>query len=188
MRGPGGLTLGPHDLAAVIDDVQVVDVRQPHEWEAGRIEGSRHIPSADLEERPEQLDAARRVVTVCRSGSRSGDAARFLRDNGFRAENLDGGLLAWVDAGLPLTTPDGAPGTVADPQPSTGDDLAADPDFQAQLMSLAIEIQEHFGDHEPSETEVQGYLREKMIQEGHSPEEADEVLARIAPPPGDSSG
>jgi len=47
------------------------------------------------------------IVTVCRSGHRSGLAARGLRHAGYRVENLDGGMKAWAHAGLPLDPPDG---------------------------------------------------------------------------------
>lgn len=171
----------PRELADRIGNVHVVDVRLPHEWEAGRVDGAVHIPLQELADRLNELDRSTPVVTVCRSGSRSADAAARLRQDGFDAENLDGGLLAWAQAGLPLTTPDGEPGSVADPEDADagGDGPGADPGFQAALVELALEIQEHFGEHDPSEEEVRGYLRDRMIREGHTPEEADAVLARI---------
>jgi len=94
------------------EQLDIVDVREPQEWAAGRIEGAVHIPLGDLETRLDQIDREREIVTVCRSGGRSTKAAELLTSRGFRAESLDGGMQAWEDAGLPVTTPDGQPGTV----------------------------------------------------------------------------
>jgi rhodanese-related sulfurtransferase len=95
-------------------DVQIVDVREAPEWEAGRIEGSVHIPLSELMAgRLENLDASRPVVAVCRSGNRSEVASLMLRARGFEAYNMEGGTEAWVAAGLPFTAPDGSPGRVA---------------------------------------------------------------------------
>lgn len=104
----------PRGVAERLDDVRIVDVREPSEWDAGRIEGSVLIPLNDLMAgRGEGLESDRPVVLVCRSGSRSEVAALLLRARGFEAHNLKGGLEAWQAEGLPLTTPDGRPGTVA---------------------------------------------------------------------------
>jgi rhodanese-related sulfurtransferase len=79
-----------------------IDVREPREWKAGRIQGSRHIPLHTLAARLAELDRRRHYVVVCRSGSRSARAARMLRREGFEADSLHGGLRAWARAGLPL--------------------------------------------------------------------------------------
>jgi len=50
---------------------------------------------------------------VCRSGGRAGKAAGLLTQAGITADTMDGGMLAWAGAGLPVTTPDGRPGHVA---------------------------------------------------------------------------
>jgi rhodanese-related sulfurtransferase len=171
--------MDPKTLAERRDAVQVVDVRDPNEWEAGHMDGALHIPQDDLAERLGELDPDRPVVTVCRSGSRSARAARYLADQGLEAENLEGGMLAWAEAGLPLSASDGRPGTVVEPEAPADDRDEGHQRLQAEFMSLILEVQEHFGDHEPSEEEIQGYLRERMIGEGRTPEEADEVLARI---------
>ncbi|WP_406692761.1 rhodanese-like domain-containing protein [Saccharopolyspora sp. ID03-671] len=94
--------------------VQLVDVREPQEWQAGRIPGSRWIPMGELPSRLEEVDQHQPVVTVCRSGTRSGEMAEFLSGHGYRADNLDGGIQAWAEQGLPVRTPDGEqPGEVA---------------------------------------------------------------------------
>ncbi len=96
------------------DDVQIVDVREPYEWEAGRIEGAEHVPLNQLMagQNPD-LDPGRPVVAVCRSGNRSELAALMLQARGFEAYNMAGGMEAWAGEGLPFSTPDGRPGRVA---------------------------------------------------------------------------
>ena len=87
----------------------VVDVREPQEWEAGHIEGALHIPMEQLPDRLDQLGRGRRIVTVCRSGYRSGQMAEFLATRGFGAENMNGGMEAWSKAGLPMVAERGRP-------------------------------------------------------------------------------
>jgi sulfur-carrier protein adenylyltransferase/sulfurtransferase len=80
------------------EDVFILDVREPHEYEINRIPGSVLIPLGDLPERFTELDANREIVVMCKSGMRSARAANFLREHGFKvAKNLKGGVLAWVD-------------------------------------------------------------------------------------------
>jgi rhodanese-related sulfurtransferase len=95
------------------DDLLLIDVRHPHEWEAGRIEGSRHLPLDELPARLDDVDRERPVVTVCRGGPRSAQAAELLRAHGVQADHLEGGIVAWADLGLPVVIPDGRPGSVA---------------------------------------------------------------------------
>lgn len=85
-------------------DVQIVDVREPEEWSDGHMPGAVHIPLGELPARVRELDPARPVVLVCRSGNRSGQATQFLLQRGFRdARNLVGGMIAWAEAGQPVT-------------------------------------------------------------------------------------
>ena len=101
-------------LAEHLDDVQVVDCREPYEWQAGRIEGSIHIPlNTILAGAIDQLDPEKTTVVVCRSGNRSELATLMLRARGFEAYNLEGGMEDWEAQGLPFSTPEGAPGRVA---------------------------------------------------------------------------
>jgi len=93
-------------------EVQIVDVREPDEWDAGRIPGDvRHIPLMELTAQAQTIDRDKPVVFQCRSGARSLMAAQALRASGYEAYSLAGGLIAWTEAGLPLDPPDG---TVAD--------------------------------------------------------------------------
>jgi rhodanese-related sulfurtransferase len=104
----------PNGLSHRLAEVQVVDCREPYEWEGGRIEGSVHLPLNDLMAGAgdDQLTQDRPVVVVCRVGNRSELGAIMLQARGYDAHNLEGGLEAWERDGLPLTTPDGAPGHV----------------------------------------------------------------------------
>ena len=101
-------------LAEHLAEVQVVDCREPYEWQAGRIEGSIHIPlNSILAGATGQLDEAKTTVVGCRSGNRSELATHMLRARGFEAYNLERGLEEWAQEGHPLSTPDGQPGHVA---------------------------------------------------------------------------
>ena len=171
--------MNPSSLAGRLAEVQVVDVRRPDEWEAGRIDGALHIPLDDLEDRVDELDRARPVVTVCRTGDRSDRAASWLRGEGVDAENLDGGVQAWAEAGLPLTADGGAPGAVVDPESPAGE---LSPELQRLhdgFLEVVFAVQEHFGDREPSEAELRGFLRDRLVSQGRTPEEADGILARM---------
>jgi len=101
-------------LAEHLDEVQVVDCREPYEWMAGRIEGSIHLPlNTLLAGATAELDPDRTTVVVCRSGNRSELATLMLQARGFEAYNLQRGLEEWEAEGRPLSTPDGHPGHVA---------------------------------------------------------------------------
>jgi molybdopterin/thiamine biosynthesis adenylyltransferase/rhodanese-related sulfurtransferase len=79
------------------DDLFVLDVREPHEYQICNLNGYL-IPLGDLPKRVHELDSSREIVAHCRSGKRSADAAEFLRKAGFRKIwNLKGGILAWSD-------------------------------------------------------------------------------------------
>jgi rhodanese-related sulfurtransferase len=102
--------LSPERVKELVDagEVQLVDVRETYEWEAGRIEGSRHIEMERLASQAETVDRDRPVVFVCRLGSRAGMATQAFRGAGFDAYNLTGGIQAWVDGGLPIGPDDSA--------------------------------------------------------------------------------
>lgn len=93
-------------------EYHLLDVREDDEWQAGHIEGAQHVPLGQLAGRLDEVPKERTVVAVCRSGQRSGVAARGLGQRGYAAENLEGGVTAWTRAGLPLVTDAGAPGRV----------------------------------------------------------------------------
>lgn len=100
-----GTELNPQEATALIanDGVQLIDVREPHEVEAGRLEGSRHIAMGELSDAAGSIDRDSPIVFYCLSGSRSGMAAQAFRNAGYEAYNLAGGLVAWEADGLPVT-------------------------------------------------------------------------------------
>jgi rhodanese-related sulfurtransferase len=79
-----------------------LDVREPWEWQAGRIDGALHIPMEALPERLDDVEDARTVLCVCRTGQRSEMVAQWLRAQGYDAHNLDGGVADWAACGLPF--------------------------------------------------------------------------------------
>jgi rhodanese-related sulfurtransferase len=86
-----------NDYATVVDDTaQFIDVREPGEVAEGTIPGTVNIPLGQIPGRLHELDRQRRVVLLCRSGNRSGQAAQFLTGHGFTdVVNLTGGMLAF---------------------------------------------------------------------------------------------
>ena len=90
----------PTELAARLDakeDFDLIDVREPYEWQLGRLPTARLIPLGQLPGALSTLDSTRDIVVYCRSGKRSADATLQLRAAGFRAVNLAGGILRWSD-------------------------------------------------------------------------------------------
>jgi adenylyltransferase/sulfurtransferase len=79
------------------EDLFVLDVREPHEYQICSIRGYL-IPLGDLPKRVHELDSSREIVVHCKSGARSAKAVDFLRQSGFkRVSNLAGGIMAWAD-------------------------------------------------------------------------------------------
>jgi rhodanese-related sulfurtransferase len=107
------LEIEPEDVAELLrsGDVQVIDVREPYEWEAGRVPGARHVELERLASQAETIDRDRPVIFQCRLGVRSAMAAHAFRAAGYQAQSMRGGVLLWDERGLGLV-PDG--GYVAD--------------------------------------------------------------------------
>jgi adenylyltransferase/sulfurtransferase len=79
------------------EDLFVLDVREPHEYQICNI-GGYLIPLSDLPKRVNELDSSREIVAHCKMGGRSAKAAQFLRQAGFqKVHNLKGGIMAWAD-------------------------------------------------------------------------------------------
>jgi sulfur-carrier protein adenylyltransferase/sulfurtransferase len=95
----------PRELKARLDrgdDVFILDVREPHEYQICNL-GGYLLPLGDLARRVNELDSSREIVAHCRSGKRSREATEFLRRAGFRKVlNLKGGILAWSDEVDPM--------------------------------------------------------------------------------------
>lgn len=103
--------IAPTELAAWLADAGrdkplLLDVREPWEWQAARLEGSLHIPMREVPGRLGEVDPGREVVAICHHGGRSQQVAMFLEKNGFsKVHNLRGGVDAWsrtVDPAVPL--------------------------------------------------------------------------------------
>ncbi|HYN80359.1 MAG TPA: molybdopterin-synthase adenylyltransferase MoeB [Gemmatimonadaceae bacterium] len=92
-------SIDPLELALRLDrgdDIDVVDVREPYEWEIARLDGARLVPLGQLELEMESFDPARDTVVYCKTGRRSAEAAQKLAGAGIRnVFNLDGGVVRW---------------------------------------------------------------------------------------------
>lgn len=106
-------SLAPERVAELhaAGEIELVDVREPYEREAGRVAGSRHIEFAQLSQEAGSIDGDRPLVLYCRMGGRSSVAVQAFKASGYDAHNMEGGLLAWAEKGLPL---DPENGSVAD--------------------------------------------------------------------------
>ena len=86
-----------------LGQIQLVDCREPYEWEAGRIDGAVHIPLNDIMAGAgSELDVAVPVAVICRSGNRSELATMMFQARGYEATNVEGGMEAWAAEGLPV--------------------------------------------------------------------------------------
>ncbi|MDA0268879.1 MAG: molybdopterin-synthase adenylyltransferase MoeB [Cyanobacteria bacterium] len=91
------------------DDILLLDVRNPHEYEIAKIEGAVLVPLSEIEggpgvEKVRELLNGHKLLVHCKSGARSAKALGFLREAGIEGSNVKGGILAWsreVDASVP---------------------------------------------------------------------------------------
>ena len=89
-----------HELKARIDrgdDLFILDCREPREFQISRVPESVLIPMGDLRDRIDEVNKDGEIVVVCRTGRRSAMVTHFLRQQGFEAKNLLGGVNEWVD-------------------------------------------------------------------------------------------
>jgi adenylyltransferase/sulfurtransferase len=95
----GVVEIGPRELRNRLangDGVVLLDVREPWEWELGRLEGARLVPLGELDDALDSLPRDLDLVVYCKGGTRSGHAALHLRGAGFtRVRSLAGGVLRW---------------------------------------------------------------------------------------------
>ena len=107
-------SVSPDDAAAELTagTAVLIDVRQVDEWDHGHIDGSVHTPRGLLEfiadptspRHNASLDPRKRTIVVCASGARAALAAATLRSMGYDDVGvMDGGIKAWIAAGLPTT-------------------------------------------------------------------------------------
>lgn len=86
--------------------IDVVDVREPHEWATGHVPGARLVPLGQLRADPDAAHLGKRVIFVCERGGRSQHAAQLAEARGVpEVFSLDGGTLGWRAAGLPIEQP-----------------------------------------------------------------------------------
>ena len=111
MAGDRDITPEQADALRREQDAQLIDVREAYEWDAGRIDGARHIVLGEVASQASTIEQDRPVVFYCRVGSRSAMAADAFRGAGYEAYSLKGGLQAWAGDDRPLEPADG---TVAD--------------------------------------------------------------------------
>lgn len=82
------------------DDVYVLDVREDSEFQSGHVPEANWIPLGELSSRLSEVPTDKTVVAVCRSGNRSGQATQLLRQAGFDAHNMVGGMNSWTASGF----------------------------------------------------------------------------------------
>ncbi|MFM1913226.1 MAG: Hydroxyacylglutathione hydrolase [Bacteroidota bacterium] len=111
--GEGIANLNPKEFQESLikdDNVFILDVRTPEEFAGGHLEGATNINinSSNFDSEIENIDKERNVYVYCLSGGRSTQAANALKEKGFKhVINMNGGILAWSNSGLPVTL--GAP-------------------------------------------------------------------------------
>jgi rhodanese-related sulfurtransferase len=89
------------------EGAKLIDVRTPHEHEAGHIPGDELIAFNELKDRADELPRDAPVIAYCRSGDRSGAAVQALRASGYDAYSVEGGIVAWSAQGLAIEPADG---------------------------------------------------------------------------------
>jgi rhodanese-related sulfurtransferase len=98
-------TLWQH-LNAPHDELVLIDVREPFEWELGYINGSLLIPLAEIWQRAGSLDPSKEIILICQEGLRSSTAASILLHHNFpKVSNVPGGMGNWLDADYPTIRP-----------------------------------------------------------------------------------
>jgi rhodanese-related sulfurtransferase len=108
LRGGGdNISVADATLKLNREDALIIDVRETHEWDRGHIPNARHIALGQLGKRMQEIEKfkSRPVIVVCASGNRSSSACGTLKRAGFeQVFNLSGGIGAWSEANLPVTT------------------------------------------------------------------------------------
>lgn len=106
---------GPISVSEVAEALEqgsvLLDVRDDIEWVAGHAPDAIHIPLQHLDRAASRLEG-KDVLTICRSGRRSSQAAAALKRAGLSARNVSGGMKSWASAGLPVVREGGKEGTV----------------------------------------------------------------------------
>ncbi|HEY5022888.1 MAG TPA: rhodanese-like domain-containing protein, partial [Gemmatimonadaceae bacterium] len=101
-RAPSAVQeIQPTQLASRLEKgekLEIIDVREPYEWEIGHIPGARLVPLSRIPEEIPRLDKRRETILYCKVGGRSAYAAQQLAEAGVtEVRNLAGGILRWID-------------------------------------------------------------------------------------------
>jgi rhodanese-related sulfurtransferase len=99
--------LSPTEAATWIKatkNLQLIDVRTPGEYAGGHLAGAKLVPLHEIGNRLSEIDKRKPVLLYCATGHRSGMALQLLLEHGYaQVKHIEGGILAWQDAGLPVT-------------------------------------------------------------------------------------
>lgn len=114
LMGPGIPSVDVKQAAEMQGDdggALIIDVREPNEYAQIRARGAVLLPLGRLNGRVKDLPRDREILLMCRTGGRSANATQFLAANGFEnVTNVNGGIVAWYQAGLPTTSGEPEPG------------------------------------------------------------------------------
>ncbi len=111
---PGVEVVPPVEFQSMINDdpdSYLLDVRQPDEYAAGHLIGAsllNWLDTAAFKKEAVNIDKDKTIYVYCRSGRRSNEAAEYLAGQGYKVVDMDGGILGWEKAGLPVVTGDSA--------------------------------------------------------------------------------
>lgn len=94
-------------------DLQILDVRQPSEWDHGHVRNARYFFLPEIPQRMGELDRSKPVAAYCGTGYRASIASSLLKRGGFKVYNVPGSFDAWLAAGYEVIVPD-APGKASD--------------------------------------------------------------------------
>jgi rhodanese-related sulfurtransferase len=92
-------TVQPTDVP---EGAQLIDIREPDEYDQWHAEGAENLPLSQLQQRYGEFDLDRDIYLICLSGGRSARACQWLEMNGIDAINVANGTAGWRDAGLPI--------------------------------------------------------------------------------------
>ena len=87
----------------------LLDVRESDEFDGGHAPHAVHVALSEVPDHLDDFDPNQLIVCICRSGGRSGRAAKFLAEQGYLTANCEGGMLAWAEAGLDMVAHAGEP-------------------------------------------------------------------------------
>lgn len=99
---PVGAVPAAFDNSESVLGAQLLDVREPDEWELGHAPGAIHIPMVDVPARIDEIDVDAEVYVVCRQGGRSIEVVKYLAHIGYEVVNVAGGMVAWQQTGRPV--------------------------------------------------------------------------------------